>query len=412
MTVVIPTRERAETLPYALQTVIDQDYDNLTIIVSDNCSNDGTADVVASMRDPRIRYVRTPARVSMSRNWEFGLSAVEDGFVTFIGDDDGLMPDAVRDAAAVLTAERVPAMVWSKAQYTWPSHPEPQHRNKLIVPLGNALVRCNARRVARDCARYWTAYYVAPCLYNSFVAVPAVQRVRQKSGAFFHSVTPDVYSGLAIASAIDEYVHLSRPFSINGASGRSNGASAHAYLRDTSANTEMARFVQEADLPLHPLIPEMVPGSVITLVLEAMLQANDYCYDGTLPIDLHRSIYKVIQEVQRMEDARYDSVVAAMQRVFGQGEHRGVLQAALRKYPHRPASRPPALPAGLSLNAALTLQTAPLGITNVHEAVRFAGNLLGPFTMPTRRGRYRSSAKYLSRGLHMVRARLAPSVWD
>jgi len=100
MTVVIPTRERCATLPFALRTCIEQDYADLEILVSDNASRDDTAAVVATFHDPRIRYVNTGTRCSMTRNWEFALQRVTGDYVTFIGDDDGLLPGAVRDVAA------------------------------------------------------------------------------------------------------------------------------------------------------------------------------------------------------------------------------------------------------------------------------------------------------------------------
>src|SRR5690349_14295603 len=94
-TVVIPTRERADTLYHTLRTCVDQDYENLSILVSDNCSADNTADVVHSFRDKRIQYIKTPARLSMSANWDFALDHVTEGYVNFIGDDDGLIPGSL-----------------------------------------------------------------------------------------------------------------------------------------------------------------------------------------------------------------------------------------------------------------------------------------------------------------------------
>ena len=59
ITVIIPTRERCDVLESSLRTVTSQDYDNLEIIVSDNCSTDDTEGVVRRANDQRIRYVRT-----------------------------------------------------------------------------------------------------------------------------------------------------------------------------------------------------------------------------------------------------------------------------------------------------------------------------------------------------------------
>ena len=94
-TIVIPTRERCDTLYWSLHTCVSQRYENLEILVSDNYSQDATRDVVMSFNDPRIRYVNTGKRVSMTANWEFALAHVEDGYVTYIGDDDGMMPNAL-----------------------------------------------------------------------------------------------------------------------------------------------------------------------------------------------------------------------------------------------------------------------------------------------------------------------------
>ena len=74
MSVIIPTRERCETLHSSLQTVCGQDFADAEFIVSDNVSGDDTAAIVASFNDPRIRYIRRPKRLSMSDNYSLALS--------------------------------------------------------------------------------------------------------------------------------------------------------------------------------------------------------------------------------------------------------------------------------------------------------------------------------------------------
>ena len=45
-TIIIPTRERCDTLKYAIQTVLNQEYDDFEILVSDNCSTDHTQSII------------------------------------------------------------------------------------------------------------------------------------------------------------------------------------------------------------------------------------------------------------------------------------------------------------------------------------------------------------------------------
>jgi glycosyltransferase involved in cell wall biosynthesis len=121
-TIIIPTRERCDTLAAALKTCVTQDYDNLEIIVSDNFSQDDTFEVVHSYRDKRIRYINTGQRVGMSTNWEFALSHVENGYVTLIGDDDGLLPGAVPKIAEIISTSGSPTVfAWGRASTGGPT---------------------------------------------------------------------------------------------------------------------------------------------------------------------------------------------------------------------------------------------------------------------------------------------------
>ncbi|HXM76782.1 MAG TPA: glycosyltransferase, partial [Thermoanaerobaculia bacterium] len=54
ISVVIPTRERAAKLRYTLQTVLSQPGDDFEVVVSDNASEDATAETVSSFRDSRL----------------------------------------------------------------------------------------------------------------------------------------------------------------------------------------------------------------------------------------------------------------------------------------------------------------------------------------------------------------------
>ena len=80
-TILIPTRERADTLYHTIRACLNQTYSNYEVIVSDNYSQDNTYDVVHSFSDSRLKYINTGKRMSMSENFDFALSYVSDGYV-------------------------------------------------------------------------------------------------------------------------------------------------------------------------------------------------------------------------------------------------------------------------------------------------------------------------------------------
>ena len=73
MNVIIPTRERADTLLWTMKTCVEQEYDRLNIIVGDKFSGDNTYDAVNTYSDDQTIYLNSGRRVSMTQNWELAI---------------------------------------------------------------------------------------------------------------------------------------------------------------------------------------------------------------------------------------------------------------------------------------------------------------------------------------------------
>ena len=246
LTVIIPTRERADTLFHTLRTVLEQEYENLEIIVSDNASIDNTRQVVSQFTDVRLRYINTGNRIGMSENWEFALSHVTGDFVMYLGDDDGLLPHACSDIATILVTSSKKAVIWSKPNYNWPSNLVSP--NEINVKICYDLVEMQSRLLLRAVADGRTSYGRLPVLYAGFVSMGTIVAIKNKTGKFFHSITPDVYSGIVLADALPNYLYSFRPFSINGGSGHSNGIASVVHEQ------KALLFFTENSIKIHPNI--------------------------------------------------------------------------------------------------------------------------------------------------------------
>jgi glycosyltransferase involved in cell wall biosynthesis len=245
-TVIIPTRDRAETLGATLQTCLRQTYKNYEIIVSDNCSVDNTKEIVERFNDPRVRYINPGRRLSMSGNFEFALGHVTEGFVMFIGSDDGIMPGAIDYVDSIVKKFQVDAVSCSQATYVWPDFPDERIAGRLI--FGGLRNHVEIRRSSEwiEKTLNFQVFYCfdLPNLYCGFVHKRVIDKA-YKDGQYFRSITPDAYSAFATAIFIDKYAFSHRPFSIAGASNKSNGASAMHPLGNAS---EAAKFLQENDI--------------------------------------------------------------------------------------------------------------------------------------------------------------------
>lgn len=86
----IPTFNRVDRLRASLQLVRDQDHQRLEIIIGDNASTDGTAEFVASIDDPRIRYVCAEVNGGPTPNFNRVREAATGEYFMWLGDDDSI----------------------------------------------------------------------------------------------------------------------------------------------------------------------------------------------------------------------------------------------------------------------------------------------------------------------------------
>lgn len=310
ISVLIPTRERADVLVKALQTVTSQDYDNLEIIVSDNYSSDQTEAVVRSNGDPRVTYINTGKRVSMSHNWEFALSHVTDGWVMILGDDDGLLPSCLNRAEQLIRATNTKAIMPNCCTFIWPNESNQGH-GRLLIPMKRGFeVRDSKKWLKRVIdGRAW--YSELPMLYaGGIMHSSLVNEIRSKRGTFFQSCQPDIFSSIAFASVTDSYVYSHEPFAIAGHSRHSNGASWAASGRGalSAKQTEpMKMFLSEGNIPFHDAIPLNADGcfpvSIDMLVYESYLQAL-YLHGNSANVSLESQLAlflaKDIEDKDRM----------------------------------------------------------------------------------------------------------------
>ncbi len=92
------------TLARALDSVLAQDYPNLEIIVSDDCSKDRSRTVIDdyARRDPRIRVLRNERNVGATRNFNQVLHEARGEYFMWADQDDVRAPTFVSKTLAAL----------------------------------------------------------------------------------------------------------------------------------------------------------------------------------------------------------------------------------------------------------------------------------------------------------------------
>lgn len=255
--VIIPTRERADTLRFALRTCLDQTFDDYEIIVSDNCSSPATKAVVDEVASPKVRYVRTAEPVAMSNNWELGVSHARGEFVTVIGDDDGLLPHALTELDRLARSRNAKVIRWTEVYYTWPTMALPGQGNYLRVPLHCMLRELVGDELIREVAAFRVHYAELPMVYNAVIHRDVLADLRQRVGRLFPHHIPDVFSGFAIAHLAGRFLSTSVPMTVSGQSRASNGIATLCAQRKSEIVRAFRTLNAKDGFLLDPMVPDL-----------------------------------------------------------------------------------------------------------------------------------------------------------
>jgi glycosyltransferase involved in cell wall biosynthesis len=108
VTIVIPSRDRQELLQAAIASALAQRFGDLEVVVVDDGSREP---VHVTHRDPRIRVFRNDQSVGVSAARNVGLEHARGRWITFLDDDDELLPDMVQASLAAAARSQLPAPV-------------------------------------------------------------------------------------------------------------------------------------------------------------------------------------------------------------------------------------------------------------------------------------------------------------
>jgi len=102
ISVVIPAFNRQNTISYCLDSVLTQTYENIEVIVVDDCSTDSTVSIVRSYPDPRVRCVVLEANVGAQGARNRGILEAKYDWIAFHDSDDEWLPDKLEKQVSVL----------------------------------------------------------------------------------------------------------------------------------------------------------------------------------------------------------------------------------------------------------------------------------------------------------------------
>lgn len=273
ISVIVPTRARVSTLPFTLATILNQQTRAFEVIVSDNCSQDGTREAVRRIADDRVRYLDTGRRLTMTDNWEFALGHARGRYVLFVGDDDAILPGALDRLEPFLVQDEAAILTWPLVFYRWPMDGAPASASRGARRAAAATIDIRQRaRVAMRMGSW--RHYDVPSMYHSAFHRSLVEAIRDRTGRVFHTTTPDVFSRFAGAALAGHAVSVGFAVTVSGASAQSNSG---RMMQAPVVSAAGAWNEHLSEYPGHAMHASLYPGVPmrVNTIPNALLVARD-----------------------------------------------------------------------------------------------------------------------------------------
>jgi len=96
ISIIIPTFNHAQYLSRAIESVLNQTYQNFEVIIIDNYSADNTDEIIAQYSDSRITYLKAHNKgvIAVSRN--IGIKKSKGEWIAFLDSDDWWIADKLQ----------------------------------------------------------------------------------------------------------------------------------------------------------------------------------------------------------------------------------------------------------------------------------------------------------------------------
>jgi len=111
VTVIVPTIGRPQYIKDAVRSIIEQDYKNIEILISDNAPEVSSQEVLGGCADEKIKFIKREKRLSFSEHMNMCFNDAQGFFVMILSDDDLLSPTYISNMVRLFGEESLTVAV-------------------------------------------------------------------------------------------------------------------------------------------------------------------------------------------------------------------------------------------------------------------------------------------------------------
>lgn len=298
--VLIPTRNRLQYLRYAIESVLQQEYEDWEVIIYDNDSEEDYEEYINSLSDSRIKYYRTSEFCAVTDNWNNALEKSSGDYVIMLGDDDCLLKDYFKTCKELIDGYNQPDLIYHSAyQYIYPKVMEYCKEGKLEAhPYAAFLVENNEPFfLDREKALLLVKKIMDFNVIINFNAQHSLLsrgliNMSKKHGNFYQSPYPDYYATTASFIQADRILIVPSRMTVIGVTPKSFGY--HYFNNQEKLGTEFLKNTPDGRLS-RALEGVILPGTNMNTSWLCAMEMVKRNYGDLLNLKVNYKKYRMLQ---------------------------------------------------------------------------------------------------------------------
>jgi glycosyltransferase involved in cell wall biosynthesis len=306
--IVLPTRNRADLLVFAVRSVLNQTFGNYELIISDNLSVDETSAVAQSFGDERIKYFRSEKSLSMGDNYELALSHAKGEFVTFLSDDDAYAKIFLERMHGIINKENADIVNCNFAHYygvdTHEYGKKIDKQTLVVHPFDRKLHVLNKKeavtalfahdRLTSEASEYQS--FVFPRLVNAAYHCSLIEKLSERLPKIFPILSSDIYTSPLFLNTARKYCFIDEPLYL------------HQQWTGSATSGEQSIFQKYPEESVLDYVPLKKLLSLPNYITNATLRAKfDWGEDfQEVPLDWSYYFISSYQELKYMQVNKID----------------------------------------------------------------------------------------------------------
>jgi glycosyltransferase involved in cell wall biosynthesis len=285
--IIIPSWNGVAYLPACVNTIIQQNYSDYELIISDDHSSDGTKDYLKTLNNANTLIVEPPESLSMTEHWEWALTQAKGEWIIFVGQDDGLQPYFFQLADLLVNeaiAHNFRAITSERAYFFWRGCKDIYGDVAIAYSARQGYEIRNSKAEMWKCLLGVKRYFELPQMYtNSLFRRDLLEEAKAKLNGNVFVAHPQDADLAAIASSLEQgYIKSKIPLGWIGSSPRSAGMAIASSEKTSNADTQgvnelkkdYEEKVKKSKIPYHRLAGQFSFNDMTMYFWQALLQTS------------------------------------------------------------------------------------------------------------------------------------------